>query len=95
MRKLLFIFPIVVLVFAFGSLSSAEDAKMIFDDVSLGNPYNIKGYAKVTLLSFEFVDMYAQWEDGKVTLKEEEELECGCEDCNCENGDEQYFYRNQ
>ena len=87
MRKPFFVFSIIVLVFTFGSLSSAEDAKMIFDDVSLGNPYNIKGYAKVTLSSFEFVDMYAQWEDGKVSEEQEEDLECGCEECNCENGD--------
>ena len=36
-----------------------------FDDVTFGKPYKISGYATVTLLGFKFVNMFAQWDDGK------------------------------
>lgn len=37
-----------------------------FDDVTFNKAYKIDGYATVTLLGFKFVNMFAQWEDGRV-----------------------------
>ena len=38
---------------------------MRFDNVTFGKAYKIDGYATITLLGFKFVDMFAQWEEGK------------------------------
>ena len=46
--------------------ASEESESMSFDDVTFGKQYKIKGYASVNLLGFKFVNMYAQWESGRV-----------------------------
>ena len=38
---------------------------MRFDNVTFGKSYKIDGYAAVTFLGFKFINMFAQWDDGK------------------------------
>ena len=64
MKKL---FVALILVVLMLGIACADDDKMTFDDITFGKAYKIKGYASVTLLGFKFVDMYAQWEDGKAS----------------------------
>ena len=45
--------------------TSEESDSMTFDDVTFGKQYKIKGYASVNFLGFKFVNMYAQWDDGR------------------------------
>ena len=45
--------------------TSEESDSMSFDDVTFGKQYKIKGYASVNLLGFKFVNVYAQWDDGR------------------------------
>ncbi|MBQ6772882.1 MAG: hypothetical protein IJR35_08205 [Synergistaceae bacterium] len=49
--------------------SCAYADNMTFDNVTFNKDYKIKGYASVRLLGFKFVDMYAQWFDGKANGK--------------------------
>ena len=44
---------------------------MNFDDMTFGKTYKINGYAAVNLLGFKFVNMFAQWEDGKASPEQE------------------------
>lgn len=44
---------------------SSNSKAMNFDDVTFGKTYKINGYAAVNLLGFKFVNMFAQWDDGK------------------------------
>lgn len=64
MKKFIIVFFIFSVFYA--SCTYANDA-MIFDNVTFGKTYKIKGYASVILLGFKFVNMYAQWEDGKAS----------------------------
>ena len=45
--------------------ASEESDSMNFDDVTFGKAYKIKGYASINLLGFKFVNVYAQWDNGK------------------------------
>ena len=69
MKKLFIALILVVLMF---TAACADDDKMTFDDVTFGKAYKIKGYASITLLGFKFIDMYAQWDDGKASNKMKE-----------------------
>ena len=64
---------LVSIVTMLGVACADDDDKMTFDDVTFGKAYKIKGYASVTLLGFKFVDMYAQWEDGKASSAQRNE----------------------
>ena len=68
MRKV-FAFVLAVAVMFAGIAFADDGEKMTFGDVTFGKAYKIKGYASVTLLGFKFVDMFAQWEDGKANGK--------------------------
>ena len=51
---------------AVGGNAEAEPIEpMRFDDVTFGQAYKIDGYASITLLGFKFINMFAQWNDGK------------------------------
>ena len=65
MKKLATVMLVVVTVLSVSCAFADDSEKMTFEDVTFGKAYKIKGYASVTLLGFKFVDMYAQWEDGK------------------------------
>ena len=67
MKKLFAVFWIIAVMFG-AEVAFADDensSKMTFDNVTFSKPYKIKGYASVTMLGFKFVDIYAQWNDGK------------------------------
>lgn len=66
MKKVLIVLLLLVAVIG---TAFADDDKMTFDGVTFGKAYKMKGYASVTLLGFKFVDMYAQWEDGKASAE--------------------------
>ena len=67
MKRFLVIASILLLVLGMACASSADEG-MTFDNVTFGKAYKMKGYASVTLLGFKFVNMYAQWEDGKAGI---------------------------
>ena len=64
MKKL---FVALILVGLMFTTACANDDKMTFDDVTFSKAYKIKGYASITLLGFKFIDVYAQWDDGKAS----------------------------
>ena len=51
--------------------ASEESDSMNFDNVTFGKAYKIKGYASINLLGFKFINMYAQWDDGKAGIRGE------------------------
>ena len=64
--KKIFIFALIfVTFFCVASAYAEENSSMTFDNVTFGKAYKIKGYASIKLLGFKFVNIYAQWEDGK------------------------------
>lgn len=40
-----------------------------FDDIKVGKDYRIDSYSVITPISFEFVDIFAQWKDGMPSTK--------------------------
>ena len=69
MKKLFAVMLVLAVVFVAMPACADDSSKMTFDNVTFGKAYKIKGYASVTLLGFKFVDVYAQWEDGKASAK--------------------------
>ena len=69
MKKLILAVLIAVVVLSASCVYADDSEKMTFDNVTFGKAYKIKGYASVTLLGFKFVNMYAQWEDGKASSR--------------------------
>ncbi|MBR6901042.1 MAG: hypothetical protein IKN30_03150 [Synergistaceae bacterium] len=67
MKKIFIIALIVAVVFSAACAYADDETGMTFDNVTFGKAYKMKGYASVTLLGFKFVNMYAQWEDGKAS----------------------------
>ena len=65
MKKLLAAMLMTVVISCCSYAFADTGSKMIFDDVALGKACKIKGYASVTFLSFNFVNIYAQWNDGQ------------------------------
>ncbi len=70
MKKIFIIALIVAVVFSAACAYADDETGMTFDNVTFGKAYKMKGYASVTLLGFKFVNMYAQWEDGKASSEQ-------------------------
>lgn len=71
MRKLV-VFALIVIAVLCAGIAFADDGEnMTFDNVTFGKDYKIKGYASINLLGFKFVNMFAQWENGKATARED------------------------
>ena len=67
-------FAALIFVILMLGAACADDDKMTFDDVTFGKVYKMKGYASVTLLGFKFVDVYAQWDNGKASNEQGDTL---------------------
>lgn len=75
------IFALILMVMIMASLTAANaedlgvqiiggpnmnnNEPLSFDDIKMEKKYKIDGYATVTPISFEFVNMFAQWNDGQ------------------------------
>lgn len=60
-------FMVLILILIIPAYSYCENVKI--DNAVFGKAYKLDNYASVTLLGFKFVNMYAQWDDGKASGK--------------------------
>ena len=71
MKKTFIVVLIAAVVFSVACAYADDETGVTFDNVTFQKAYKIKGYASVTLLGFKFVNMYAQWDDGKASENKE------------------------